>query len=112
VTGDELAVWCTAQANFALMDYVSPADGLDGEVGVQAVNLADVDHALRAFEEFSRYLTYPEGYVEGLRRLEERLRLSPAAVLDVTILTGDERGEFRVTRRPARRVTEEPGARS
>jgi hypothetical protein len=112
VTGDDLVSWSAAQANFALIGYVSPERGLDGSIVGEAVNLNDIDRALEAFDLFSDHVPYPPGYAESLTSLAVRLRQSSAGVLEVKVLSGDENGAFKVTARPPRAVTDPPEDRT
>jgi hypothetical protein len=105
VTGDELLSWCQAQAGLALMDYVSPVGGLDGVIGVEAVNLEDIDRAVEAHRMFAGFTPYPPGYEESLACLKDRLLGSPSGLLQVKVLTGDESGTFRVVAGPRRAAT-------
>ena len=102
VTGRELYEWATVQANFALMDYVSPDGGLSGELVVAPVGVEDIELALDAHTKMSGFITYPTDFDKDLASLRDRLREAPPGRLTVRVLSIEPQGEFAVTARPGR----------
>jgi DNA integrity scanning protein DisA with diadenylate cyclase activity len=67
ISMEELLRWFDEERSAFIMDYVDPRIGFSGKVEARLLSPSDMKRALKAFEQYRRYLPYPDNYEHQLR---------------------------------------------
>ncbi len=66
VTKDELLKQIDLETNFSIMDYCGITNNFNGTIFISIPNQIDIQNALNAYQQFSKYYEYPKNYKEKL----------------------------------------------
>ena len=73
VTDNEIIKQIDSETNYAIMDYCGITNNFDGSIIACIPNKNEIDNALYAYEQFKKYIKYPEKYVENLLILKNTI---------------------------------------
>lgn len=86
VTRQELLAHFYEELSLAIMDFVDPVAGFAGTVTARVKSISELSSAIKAFEEFKRYVKYPDGYEKGLRSALSRRQDPEKYALTINLL--------------------------